>query len=339
MARRFQPGAQPGEHVLQAELVGRRRIPMRHRYVAGLVLGNRDRDADQPRRHRIERCGFGIQAGERRAKDPSDPLVQLPLGEHGLVAHRRSVDWRLDFGWRGVGGDRRRGIGRAVPAAVGVRALEPRAKFEPLVQPAQRLRVGRASLQHLELRHLSRQVCIGQDRDQRARRGQPADGLAQVLARGAVDLLGVLQQVVERAILGEPARGRFRPHLLDARNVIDAVTDQHQIVDDPFRRNSETGDHARTIEAPRRTSVPAHRVQQFDLIADQLRQVLVGTDDHGAKALAAGTLSQGSDHVVGFHPGDFQHGPAERLHRLMDRLDLDGQIIGHRRAIGLVFWE
>ena len=42
------------------------------------------------------------------------------------------------------------------------------------------------------------------------------------------------------------------------------------------------------------------------------------------------------DHVVGFHALDREHRPAERLDCFLERLDLRGERLGHRRAVGLV---
>ena len=69
---------------------------------------------------------------------------------------------------------------------------------------------------------------------------------------------------------------------------------------------------------------------------DQLRQVLVaGGDDH-AVARRGGHARQRADRVVGLDAGHLEHRPAEQAHHLVDRLDLAHQVVGHRRARGLV---
>ena len=179
MARRLQPWAQLLEHALQPELLRRPRVAVRERDVAGLVLRDRQRNADQARLHRIERRGLRVQARQWRGLDPRDPLVQLLFGQYRLVAHgRRRVQRRLArlraarFGGRArvragpSGGLARRRAQREGGPEKRVSFLEPAAKLEALEQPSQRLRIGRTRLQRLQRRHLSRQVRIGPNGDQ-----------------------------------------------------------------------------------------------------------------------------------------------------------------------------
>ncbi|MNV49178.1 hypothetical protein D3C71_1411220 [compost metagenome] len=45
---------------------------------------------------------------------------------------------------------------------------------------------------------------------------------------------------------------------------------------------------------------------------------------------------QRADHIIGFHAGDAQDAQAQRFDDAAHRLDLRAQVVGHRRAVGLV---
>ena len=175
------------------------------------------------------------------------------------------------------------------------------------------------------------QVAVGRDGDEAAALRQPVQRLAQVLAGGTLHRRRGGQHALERTILGDPLRGRLRPDLLDAGHVVDRVADQRQVVDDALRRNAELGDDAGRVEP-----FVAHRVDQRDVLADELRQVLVAGRDDDLVAGGRRGLAQGADRIVRLDPGHRQHRPAEQLHGLVDRLDLQRQVIGHGRAIRLV---
>ncbi len=181
------------------------------------------------------------------------------------------------------------------------------------------------------------QVRIGANRHQGAGRRQPIQGLSKIFSHHPADLPRMRKHAIERAVLAEPAYRGLRSDLFDARNIVDAVADQRQVIDDAFRRNAKARYHPVPIEAPSRSAVAAHGVEQLHLIVDQLGQVLVGRDDHDPQAFAPRPFGQGADHVVGLHTRDLQNRPTQRLYRLVDRRDLGGQVVRHRGAIGLVF--
>ena len=132
-------------------------------------------------------------------------------------------------------------------------------------------------------------------------------------------------------MLSQPLHGRLRADLVDARHVVDCVTDQRQVIDDPVRRDAELGNDAGDVEP-----LIAHGVDQRDPVVHQLCQVLVaGGDDHlvtGGRAHPG----QRTDGVVGFDAGHLQHRPAQQAHHFVDGGDLGAQVVGHGRALGLV---
>src|SRR5690606_22421541 len=120
-------------------------------------------------------------------------------------------------------------------------------------------------------------------------------------------------------------------------DVVDGVAHQRQQVDDARGRHAELGDD-RLVAVQ---LAAAHGVDQLDAAAagerlHQLCEVLVACGDGDVAALARRLQRQGADDVVGLDPGDAQHREAERLHDVAHRLDLRAQVVGHRRAVGLV---
>jgi hypothetical protein len=69
--------------------------------------------------------------------------------------------------------------------------------------------------------------------------------------------------------------------------------------------------------------------------ADELGEVLVAGGDHHLPAGLDGLAGEGADHVVGLDALLHQQRPAFGLHRLVERLDLGPQVVGHRRAVDL----
>src|SRR3569623_1859776 len=76
--------------------------------------------------------------------------------------------------------------------------------------------------------------------------GAAADlaGAAADLAGAAADLAGAGDDLVEAAVSREPLHRRLRPHLRDARDIVRAVADEGEVVDDALGRDAEFGDDA-----------------------------------------------------------------------------------------------
>ncbi len=328
----LEPGLQRGQHLGDRQLIRRVGIAVRERDVGRLADRHRQRDADDARRHAVERIGLGVDGGQRRMPDAFQPALQRLVRQHRFVV---LVDARRR---------RRRGGRRVVTFATegshGRRAhrrfeiLLPGLEAEAAVEVEQALAVHRLQRQRVErgeARYLVAQVAVGHHRDQPFPGRQPVERLAQVLAGHTLDRRGGGDHAVERAVFGDPLGGRLRADLLDAGHVVDGVAHQRQVVDDALRRHAELGQHAGHVEP-----LVAHRVDQRDVLVDQLRQVLVaGGDDH-LVAAGRGQARQRADGVVGLDARRHQHRPAEQLHHLVDRLDLPDQVFGHRRALRLV---
>ncbi len=148
------------------------------------------------------------------------------------------------------------------------------------------------------------------------------------------DLAGARLQRVEVAVLLQPLGGRLRSDAWHARNVVRGVADQRQVVDDLLGRHVELLLHASAVE--RRV---AHRVDERDVLVDELRHVLVAGRDHRLLAGGRRLACERADHVVGLDALDAQQRHAQRLDGFEQRRDLRAQVVRHRRAVRLVLGE
>ncbi len=322
--------AQHGQHPVAIELLGRARIAVRQRHVDAAPGLDAEGHAHDLRLHVVEAGGLGVEGKQRRARQALAPGEKLgPLRDRRVLAldRIRSRRCALDYGHCHDRADDRHG-------RCGLRAVElpqERAHLKARVQRAQRCRVHGAAA---ERRLIEGEVHIAADRGEPPREGHDVQARAQVLADLAGDVLGVRQQLVKGAVGIEPLGGGLRAHLVDARNVVRAVADQREVVDDLLREHVEL----RLDAGPVQDGV-GHGVDQRDLLVDQLRHVLVaGRDQHRLAGLGR-TGRQSADHIVRLNAGDAQQRQAHAGDRLQERFGLGAQIIGHRRAVRLVLGE
>ena len=158
----------------------------------------------------------------------------------------------------------------------------------------------------------------------------------EAFAIGALfDLARPLQRRFHRA---ETKHQVARPFVADARragNVVHRVALERQQVRHLGGRNThELGHFGRVVQG-----VVLGRVEHPDALVHQLEHVLVaGNNDHvhaGGRRLPR----DGSDHVVGLVARAFDHRHPHRPEQAADQRDLPGQVLGHRRAVGLVVRE
>ena len=220
------------------------------------------------------------------------------------------------------------------------RRLHRRQFFQPGLEAKAGVEILHSGLVHLAqrqgferrpARHMTIEVAVLHDGDQFARHRQPVQRFAQILASRTLDLVGIGDHAVERAIFGNPFRGGLGPDFFNPGDVVDDIAHQRQVIDDAIRRHAELGQHAGHVEL-----FIAHRVDQADLGRDQLRQILVAGRHHHLMTASRCNASQRADRVVGFDAGNFEDRPAKQGDDLVDRGDLLAQGIGHRRALRLV---
>ena len=301
--------AQLREHRLARDLVRRPRVVVPEGDVGGVPGHDGERHPHQLRPHVVEARGLGVEGDLRGGAQALDPGV-----EGGFVEHR------LVLGLQGLG-----------------RRLAVRA--EQLPEPGLELQLPVEGLQRLHVRLAERQIegtgiegHVAADRHQLLRERDAVDARPQVLPHLALDLAGMGDEGVERAVLRQPLRRGLRPHLRDPGDVVHRIADQRQVIDDGLRRHAELGLHPGRVE-----DRPVHGVDHGDPIVHELGHVLVpGGDQHVEPRLLA-PLGEGADDVVGLHPRHLQHREAERAHQRVDRLDLGAQLPGHGGAVRLVF--
>ena len=187
-------------------------------------------------------------------------------------------------------------------------------------------------VQRRHVRHPAIQVAIGLDGEQFASRGQPANRLAQVFPGHALDLVGMGNQIVERAIFLQPLGRSLRPDFGHSGHVVHHIAHQCLVV------HHQAGWHPKFGLNPGQIPTLAiHGVNDGDVLVHQLRQILVATGHDHLDALGRGGIGQCANHVIGLNPRYIQHLPAKQSHQLVNRLNLRPQIVGHGAAVLLVF--
>ena len=156
------------------------------------------------------------------------------------------------------------------------------------------------------------------------RSGQPVQGLAQVLADHAFDLVGVGDHFFQTAVLLKPLHGGFGADFGDAGHVVHGVTHQVLVVEHEVRGHAELFQHPGHV-AP----LAVHGVDDGDALIHQLRQIFVATADHHLHAALGRQHGQGADHVVRLYPRHVQYPHAQQVHDFMDGRNLQAQIVGH----------
>jgi hypothetical protein len=274
-----------------------------------------------PRRQRAE-ARAALPRRPRRARRAAAPTRRRPRARRRPAAQREAARVAARCGT---------GRGTAARAIAARQRLQQRAQLETRIQRAQRLDVRGPAQQVVGL---DRQFDVAADGRELARELQRLEPGAQVLADLAGHLGRMRDQRIERAVLAEPLGRGLRADLVDARDVVRAVADQREVVDDLLGPDVELRLHAVAV-----VDAAAHRVDQRDAAVDQLRHVLVAGGDQHRAARGGGAPRQRADHVVGLDAGQAQQRQPERLDRLEQRLHLRAQVVGHRRPVRLVLGE
>ena len=154
----------------------------------------------------------------------------------------------------------------------------------------------------------------------------------------ALDLRRVGQQVLDGPVLLDQLDRRLGADPLYPRHVVAAVADQAQVVDDVLRRHAQPLVGVAQVHPLllHRRGPAAAGVQQADVGADELVEVLVAADDDSLQPLVHRLRRQRADHVVGLVALQLQDGDVERLHQLADAGKGERQLVGHLFARGLV---
>ena len=157
--------------------------------------------------------------------------------------------------------------------------------------------------------------------------------LPQVFADLPLHFRGVLADTVKTPVLRDPLRRGLRAALIDSGNVIDLVSHEREVINDPGGRNAEFRGDTRFIE-----HLVAHRIDRHDFaILNELIEILVAGRDKALDAAGLRPGGESSDHVIRLNALLNDELPAHRHDKLLNRADLAREIIRHRRAVGFVF--
>ncbi len=133
------------------------------------------------------------------------------------------------------------------------------------------------------------------------------------------------------AVFRDPLLRGDLAHAGDPGDVVDAVAHEREDVDHLGRRHPEELAHARLVQ-----ELLAARVENAHPGSDELEHVLVRGDDDDVEAHHGRLLRERPDDVVRLVAGQLQDRDAVRLQDAADGRELDPQVVGHRRPVGLV---
>ena len=157
----------------------------------------------------------------------------------------------------------------------------------------------------------------------------------QRVADLALDRVDVVDQRLQRPVLGDPLCRGLLPHTGDAGQVVAGIAAQRREVGVLLRGQPVLVDD-RIRGEPGQLADPFTRVQHGDVIADQLQRVTVTADDQDAVSVVLGLGGQRGNDVVGLETRLGEHGDAERDQHLLGDVDLSAEFVGCGRPACLV---
>jgi hypothetical protein len=157
----------------------------------------------------------------------------------------------------------------------------------------------------------------------------------QALAGLALDLVGVLDDPVQRPELRDPFGGGLRTHPGHSGEVVARLAHQRGQVPVAVRADTVPGGHRGRVH-PGQLGDPADRIQHGDAVADQLERVPVAGGDQHLQAGRPAPAGEGGDHVVGLVSRCLHHRDPQRGEHLLDQADLAGEVARALRPAGLV---
>ena len=147
-----------------------------------------------------------------------------------------------------------------------------------------------------------------------------------------LDLAGVLQQRIERAVLRDQIARALVANAGHALHVVARIAHQRQHVDHLAGRHAELLDDALGVE-PRAFILG---VVDADLGVHQLEEILVAGDNRGLQTVPGRLARQRPDHIVCLEAFRREDRHAQRFARLEHPRHLLDEISGHGSAVGLV---
>jgi hypothetical protein len=175
---------------------------------------------------------------------------------------------------------------------------------------------------------------IAPEGDEFAAEGQGGGGFADLLAALALDLRGVGEEVVERAVLGDEFGGGLGTDAGNARDVVNRVAHECEHVDDLI--GGEAGVGHEGVGGEELVLVDVEDLDASGL--EELLEVFVVADeaDEHVRVVALEAIDDGGGDIVGLEAFDADDGQPDGLERVEAALNLAREVFGRRRAGGLV---
>ncbi len=311
--------AEKPERLLPAEF-GWRAFAVGERDIAGFTRPGCKGESDEPGVEVIERGGLGVESEKRGAGKPCGPVLDL---------RARAED--VDGGWG------RWPLGLFLPVRVCTVRSEScvpewtHTDAEALAQGGETWDVRRSGG---EILRPGRQRHIAAQPDEFAVALEPIAFGHHEIGEPRAKLRGPRDERLEAPVPRQPAGGGLGADPAQARDVVGAVADQGEIVDDLCRIDTVAGPDLRRAD-----TLVAHRIEERDSVVDQLRQILVVGDDEDVAAPACGGGGEGGEDVVGLDTADAQKRPTQSFDQLERRGDLADEILGHGLTLRLIVGE
>ena len=151
--------------------------------------------------------------------------------------------------------------------------------------------------------------------------------LAQVTADDALDLVRSVEQLVEGSELREPFDRRLLPHFRHAGKVVARLAHQRGDVGILLRTHAVALLHGgRVVPLELRDTLHV-RVQQCDLVVDELDGVAIAGHHQDLVPLLRSLSRQGREDVVGFDPLFREHGDRHRSETVLQQRDLPAELL------------
>ncbi len=145
------------------------------------------------------------------------------------------------------------------------------------------------------------------------------------------DRAGVGEERFQRPGMADERRRRLLADPADARDVVDRVAHEPDDVDPALGLDAvallHLGDAGALVE---------HRVEERDARSDKLLEILVAGHDHDLAARRGEARRERADDVVRLDARHLDHPRPQHLDHPPDEPDLRHELVGHRRAVGLV---
>jgi hypothetical protein len=158
---------------------------------------------------------------------------------------------------------------------------------------------------------------------------------AERVARLSLDLVHPVGQRLQRPELPHPLGRGLLADARDAGQVVAGVAAQRGEVRVLLRGEPVAGHDGVGVD-PAELRDAARRVQDRDVVADELERVAVAAGDQHPEALGLGLGDQRRDDVVGLEVVDREERDRQRRQHVLDQVDLAAELVRRRRPVRLV---